>query len=48
VNAKQIKKLKQIVKRAQVGSFSEFAETIDNAPFRLRLKIAFKILRAKL
>ena len=48
MNGKQTKKLKQIVKRAQVGSFSEFAETIDSAPFRLRLKIAFKILRAKL
>ena len=43
-----MKKLKQIVKRAQVGNFKEFAETIDNAPFRLRLKIAFKILMAKL
>lgn len=48
MNGKQTKKLKQIVKRAQVGNFKEFAETIDNAPFRLRLKIAFKILRAKL
>ena len=48
MNGKQIKKLRKEIKRAQVGSFSEFAETIDNAPFRLRLKIAIKILRAKL
>lgn len=48
MNGKQTKKLKQIVKRAQIGNFKEFAETIDNAPFRLRLKIAVKILRKKL
>jgi ribosomal protein S25 len=48
VNEKQIKKLRKEIKRAQVGSFSEFAETINTAPFKLRLKIAFKILRAKL
>lgn len=48
MNGKQTKKLKQIVKRAQVGSFSEFAETINTAPFKLRLKIAVKILRKKL
>ena len=48
MNGKQTKKLKQIVKRAQVGNFKEFAETIDNAPFRLRLKIAVRILRKKL
>jgi hypothetical protein len=48
VNGKQIKKLRKEIKRAQVGSFSEFAETIKTEPFKLRLKIAFKILRAKL
>ena len=48
MNGKQIKKLRKEIKRAQVGSFGEFAETINTAPFRLRLKIAFKILRAKL
>jgi hypothetical protein len=48
VNGKQTKKLRKEIKRAQVGSFSEFAETINTAPFKLRLKIAIKILRAKL
>lgn len=48
MNGKQIKKLRKEIKRVQVGSFSEFAETINTAPFRLRLKIAIKILRAKL
>jgi hypothetical protein len=48
VNGKQIKKLRKEIKRAQVGSFSEFAETINTAPFKLRLKIAVKILRKKL
>lgn len=48
MNGKQTKKLKQIVKRAQVGSFSEFAETINAAPIRLRIKIAIKVLMAKL
>lgn len=48
MNGKQTKKLKQIVKRAQVGSFSEFAEAINNSPLRIRIKIAVKILRGKL
>jgi hypothetical protein len=48
VNGKQTKKLRKEIKRAQVGSFSEFAETINTAPFKLRLKIAVKILRKKL
>jgi hypothetical protein len=48
LNGKQIKKLRKEIKRAQVGSFSEFAETINTAPFKLRLKIAVKILRKKL
>jgi hypothetical protein len=48
VNAKQIKKIRKEIKRAQVGSFSEYAETINTAPFKLRLKIAVKILRKKL
>jgi hypothetical protein len=48
MNGKQIKKLRKEIKRAQVGSFSEFAETINLAPLKLRLKIIFKILFKKL
>ena len=48
MNGKQTKKLKQIVKRAQVGSFSEFAEAINNSPLKIRIKIAVRILRKKL
>ena len=48
MNGKQIKKLRKEVKLAQVGSFSEFAETINSAPLKLRIKIAVKILRKKL
>lgn len=48
MNGKQIKKLRQAVKKAQVGSFSEFAETINASPLKLRIKIAVKILRGRL
>lgn len=48
MNSKQVKKLRKAIKKAQIGSFKEFAETIDSAPFRLRLKIIFKILFKKL
>ena len=48
MNGKQIKKLRKEVKRAQVGDFLEFAETINSAPLKLRIKIAVKILRKKL
>ena len=48
MNGKQIKKLRKEIKRVQVGSFSEFAETINAAPIRLRIKIAIKVLMAKL
>ena len=48
MNGKQIKKLRKQIKRAQVGSFGEFAETINSAPFKLRIKIAMKIIFKKL
>ena len=48
MNGKQIKKLRKEVKRAQVGSFGEFAEAINNSPLKIRIKIAVKILRGKL
>lgn len=48
MNGKQIKKLRKEVKRAQVGSFGEFAEAINNSPLKIRIKIAVKILRKKL
>ena len=48
MNAKQIKKIRKEVKRAQVGSFSEFAEAINKSPLKIRIKIAVKILRGKL
>ena len=44
MNSKQVKKLRKEIKRAQIGSFKEFAETIDEAPLKLRLKIIFKII----
>ena len=48
MNSKQVKRLRKEIKKAQIGSFKEFAETIDSAPLRLRLKIIFKILFKKL
>ena len=48
MNGKQIKKLRQAVRREQVGSFGEFAETINSSPLKLRIKIAVKILQGKL
>lgn len=48
MNGKQIKKLRKEVKRAQVGSFGEFAEAINNSPLKIRIKIAVKILRGRL
>lgn len=48
MNAKAVKKLRQIVKKQQVGSINEFAETINSAPFKLRIKIAMKIIFKKL
>lgn len=48
MNGKQIKKIRKEIKRAQVGSFDEFAETINAAPLKIRIKIAVKILRGKL
>ena len=48
MNAKAVKKLRQIVKKQQVESFNEFAETINSAPFKLRIKIAMKIIFKKL
>ena len=48
MNGKQIKKLRKEIKRAQVGSFGEFAEAINNSPLKIRIKIAVKILRGKL
>ena len=41
MNGKQIKKFRKEVKRAQVGNFSEFAETINSAPLKLRIKIDY-------
>jgi len=48
MNNKIAKRLRKEIKRVQVGSFKEFAETIDASPLRLRLKIIFKILVKKL
>ena len=48
MNAKTIKKIRKEIKRAQVGGFDEFAETINSAPLKLRIKTAVKILRGKL
>lgn len=48
MNAKAVKKLRQAIRKEQVGSFNEFAETINSAPFRLRIKIAMKIIFRKL
>ena len=48
MNSKQVKKIRKIIKKEQVGSFQEFADTINTAPLKLRVKIAFKILIKKL
>lgn len=48
MNSKQVKKLRKVIRKEQVGSFQEFAETINTAPLKLRVKIAFKILIKKL
>ena len=48
MNNKAVKKLRQVVRKQQVGSFSEFAETIDSAPLKIRLKIVIKIIFKKL
>lgn len=48
MNGKQVKKLRRIVKDAQVGNFHEFAETINASPLKLRIKIATKIIFKKL
>ena len=48
MNGKQIKKIRNEIKKAQVGGFNEFAETINSAPLKLRIKTAVKILRGKL
>ena len=48
MNGKQIKKIRKEVKRAQVGSFGEFAEAINNSPLKIRIKIAVKILWGRL
>lgn len=44
MNGKISKKVRKIAKR----NFGDFADVINNSPFKLRLKIALKILRAKL
>lgn len=48
MNGKQIKKLRQAVKMHRLEVFSEFAETINASPLKLRIKIAVKILRGRL
>lgn len=48
MNSKQVKKIRKAIRKEQVGSFEEFAETINSAPLKLRVKIAFKILIKKL
>ena len=48
MNAKAVKKLRQAIRKEQVVSFNEFAETINSAPIRLRIKIAMKIIFKKL
>ena len=48
MNSKQVKKLRKVIRKEQVGSFQEFADTINTAPLKLRVKIAFKILIKKL
>lgn len=44
MNGKISKKVRKIAKR----NFGDLADVINKSPFRLRLKIAFKILMAKL
>ena len=44
MNGKMSKKIRKVVKR----DFGEYAEAINKSPFRLRLKIALRVLRAKL
>lgn len=44
MNGKISKKVRKIAKR----NIGDYADVINKSPFRLRLKIAFKILMAKL
>jgi hypothetical protein len=44
VNGKISKKVRKIARR----DFGEYAEAINKSPFRLRLKIALRVLRGKL
>lgn len=44
MNGKISKKVRKIARR----DFGEYAEAINKSPFRLRLKIALRVLRGKL
>lgn len=48
MNSKQVKKLRKEIKKAQIGNFNEFAETINASPLKLRIRIATKIIFKKL
>lgn len=42
------KKSRQVVAQAEKATFRRFADYVDICPFRLRLKIAIKIIFKKL
>jgi hypothetical protein len=44
VNGKISKKIRKVARR----DFGEYAEAINKSPFRLRIKIALRVLRGKL
>lgn len=44
MNGKINKKIRKVARR----DFGEYAEAINKSPFRLRLRIALRVLRAKL
>ena len=44
MNGKISKKVRKIARR----DYGEYAEAINKSPFRLRLKIALRVLRGKL
>lgn len=48
MNSKTVKKLRQLVRKEQVGGFNEFTDAINKSPLKLRVQIALKVLRGRL
>lgn len=48
MNSKKVKKIRQIIRKEQIGGFTEFADAINKSPLRLRLRIALKVIKGTL